>query len=120
GPMVTMRLDSLRRRSTRAIADDSTSEVRNWALEHEYRSTYRDSLIDSETLKEGQWIGQAEPAQSAVPVSAAQQVAEDLKLEIGDSLNFNVQGVPVQAYVASIRAVDFQREQPNFFMHFTV
>src|SRR5699024_6176343 len=79
-PMVTMRLDSLRGRSARAIADDSTSEVRNWALEHEYRSTYRDSLIDSETLKEGQWIGQAEPAQPAVPVSAAQQVAEDLKL----------------------------------------
>src|SRR5699024_7930681 len=46
-PMVTMRLDSLRGRSARAIADDSTNEVHSWALEHEYRSTYRDSLIDS-------------------------------------------------------------------------
>lgn len=117
-PMVTMRLDSLRGRSTRTIADDTTSEVRGWALQREYRSTYRDSLISSETLLKGEWIGKADPSRDAVPVSAAQEIAEDLKLEIGDSLTFDVQGVPVQAYVGSIREVDFRRVQPNFFMLF--
>ncbi|WP_073062739.1 ABC transporter permease [Fodinibius roseus] len=117
-PMVTMRLDSLRGRSTRAIAEDTTSEVRGWALQREYRSTYRDSLVDSETLLKGEWIGTADPSRGAVPVSAAQEIAEDLELEIGDSLTFDVQGVPVQAYVGSIREVDFRRVQPNFFMLF--
>ncbi|WP_372634686.1 ABC transporter permease [Fodinibius sp.] len=117
-PMVTMRLDSLRGRSTRAIADDTTSEVRGWALQREYRSTYRDSLVNSETLLKGEWTGKADPSQGAVPVSAAQEIAEDLELEIGDSLTFDVQGVPVQAYVGSIREVDFRRVQPNFFMLF--
>ena len=116
-PMVTMRLDSLRGRSTLAIDDDSTNNVRDWALRREYRSTYRDSLIDSETLLKGEWIGQA-PDTGRIPVSAAKQIAEDLNLDIGDSLTFDVQGVPVEAVVGSIREVDFQRVQPNFFMLF--
>lgn len=116
-PMVTMRLDSLRGRSTQAIERDTTNKVRGWALRREYRSTYRDSLIDSETLVQGEWIGQA-PAEGPVPVSAAKQISEDLNLSLGDSLTFDVQGVPVQAYVGSIREVDFQRVQPNFFMLF--
>ncbi|MDZ7659336.1 ABC transporter permease [Fodinibius sp.] len=116
-PMVTMRLDSLRGRSTQEIDDDSTNNVRGWALQREYRSTYRDSLIDSETILKGEWIGQA-PDTGRVPVSAAKEISEDLNLEIGDSLTFDVQGVPVEAYVGSIREVDFQRVQPNFFMLF--
>jgi putative ABC transport system permease protein len=116
-PMVTMRLDSLRGRSTQSIDNDTTNKVNDWALRREYRSTYRDSLIDSESLVEGEWIGQA-PAEGAVPVSAAKEISEDLNLSIGDSLTFDVQGVPVQAYVSSIREVDFQRVQPNFFMLF--
>ncbi|MEL7834172.1 ABC transporter permease [Fodinibius sp. Rm-B-1B1-1] len=116
-PMVTMRLDSLRGQSTDAIDDDTTNNVRDWALRREYRSTYRDSLIDSETLLEGQFIGQA-PDTGRVPVSAANEIVEDLNLSIGDELTFDVQGVPVAAYVSSIREVDFQRVQPNFFMLF--
>lgn len=116
-PMVTMRLDSLRGRSTQAIDDDSTNNVRDWALRREYRSTYRDSLIDSETLTQGKWIGQT-PDTGRVPISAAKEIATDLNLSIGDSLTFDVQGVPVKGYVASIRKVDFQRVQPNFFMLF--
>ncbi|MCW9708358.1 ABC transporter permease [Fodinibius salsisoli] len=117
-PLVTMRLDSLRGRSVQAITSDTSSHVRSWALEREYRSTYRDSLINSETLLEGEWTGRADPSQGAIPVSAAQEIANDLNLEIGDSLTFDVQGVPVQAYVGSIREVDFRRVQPNFFMLF--
>lgn len=118
-PMVTMRLDSLRGRSVEAIREDTTvRNVRGWALRREYRSTYRDSLIDSETLLKGEWIGRVENNEAPVPVSAARQIAEDLSAEIGDTLTFDVQGVPVQAYIASIREVNFQRVQPNFFMLF--
>lgn len=117
-PMVTMRISSLRGRSTETIAKDTTDQIRGWALQREYRSTYRDSLLDSETLVKGEWIGSVDQQAELVPVSAAQEIAEDLNLSIGDSLTFDVQGVPVQAYVASVREVDFQRVQPNFFMVF--
>ncbi|HKK45005.1 MAG TPA: FtsX-like permease family protein, partial [Balneolaceae bacterium] len=116
-PMVTMRIDSLRSRSVDSVDADTANRVHGWALRREYRSTYRDSLIDSETLVKGKWIGKA-PSNGPVPVSAAQHIAHDLNLKIGDKITFDVQGVPVQTYIASIRKVDFQRVQPNFFMLF--
>ncbi|MDZ7691238.1 MAG: FtsX-like permease family protein [Balneolaceae bacterium] len=106
-------------RTIKEIREDTTSEARGWALDREYRSTYRDSLVDSETLVEGEWVGHADSASGdIVPVSAAQEIVEDLAAEIGDTLTFNVQGVPIQTRIASIRKVDFRRVQPNFFMLF--
>lgn len=116
-PMVTMRLQSINGISTDSIANDTTRNVRGWALRREYRSTYRDSLIDSETLVDGEFIGEA-PADGPVPVSPANEIAEDLNVGLGDTLTFDVQGVPVETYVSSTRDVDFQRVQPNFFMLF--
>ncbi len=117
-PVVTMNLQSINGISVDSIAEDTTREVRGWALRREYRSTYRDSIIDSETLTEGEFIGQADPAKGPVPVSPAEEIAEDLNVEIGDTLTFDVQGVPIETYVSSKREVDFQRVQPNFFMLF--
>lgn len=117
-PIVTMRLASMNGRTVEEIREDTSSRARGWALGREYRSTYRDTLIDSETLLEGEWIGQVDAKQSIVPVSAADNIVEDLDAQIGDTLTFDVQGVPVQTYIASIREVNFRRVQPNFFMLF--
>lgn len=117
-PMVTMRLSSINGKSVDEIQEDTTHRARRWALRREYRSTYRDSLVDSETLLDGTFIGKADPNKSIVPVSAAEQIVEDLDVTLGDTLTFDVQGVPIQTYVSSIREVDFQRVQPNFFMVF--
>ncbi|MDZ7714639.1 MAG: FtsX-like permease family protein [Balneolaceae bacterium] len=117
-PMVTMRIDSLNGRSAEALDEDSTLDIRGWALRREYRATYRDSLMESETLLKGDFIGQAESGSEIFPVSPAQEIAEDLNLALGDTLIFDVQGVPIKTYVSSIREVDFQRVQPNFFMVF--
>ncbi|MDX1636416.1 MAG: FtsX-like permease family protein [Balneolaceae bacterium] len=117
-PIVTMRLSAINGRDVAEIEEDTTSNARGWALDREYRSTYRDSLLDSETLVEGEWIGEADPDTGLVPVSAAQQIIDDLEAGIGDTLTFNVQGVPIDTYIASIRDVDFRRVQPNFFMVF--
>jgi putative ABC transport system permease protein len=117
-PIVTMRIASFQGRTVQEIREDTSSRIRGWALDREYRSTYRDSLLDSETLVEGEWIGEVDTDTSLVPVSAAQEIVEDLNAQVGDTLTFNVQGVPIKAYIASIREVDFQRVQPNFFMVF--
>jgi putative ABC transport system permease protein len=116
-PMVTMRIDALGGIPADSIQADSTSKISGWALRREYRSTYRDSLLGSEKILEGKWIGQR-PDTGAVPISVARQIKEDLKLSIGDSLTFDVQGIPIQTYVQSFREVDFQRVQPNFFVLF--
>jgi len=119
-PIVSMRLAQLNGRSIREIREDTTRQISNWALSREYRVTYREHLTDTETIIEGEWIGRAEGIGSGVtvPVSLAQNIAEDLQAGIGDTLRFDVQGVPVDTYVASLREVDFQRPQPNFFLLF--
>ena len=117
-PIISMRLNGLKGRSVGEVRADTTVDLSGWALRREYRVTYRDSLVDSETLLEGEWIGVADGIGSVVPISVAENIKEDLRLEIGDSLSFNVQGVNVNTVVASFREVDFQRPQPNFFIVF--
>lgn len=117
-PIVSMRLSSRKGVSVSEVRADTTLDISGWALSREYRVTYRDSLIDSETILEGEWIGESDGIDSIVPISIANQIDDDLKVEIGDTLGFNVQGVPVITVVASIREVDFDRPQPNFFILF--
>lgn len=117
-PIVSMRLQSWKNRTVAEVREDTTLSIRNWALRREYRVTYRDYLTESETITEGEWIGEGEGIQSVVPVSVADDIAEDLELEVGDSLGFDVQGITVETVVASIREVNFQRPEPNFFILF--
>ncbi|MFO7848078.1 MAG: FtsX-like permease family protein [Balneolaceae bacterium] len=117
-PIVSMRLSDLQGRTVDEIRADTTSDLRGWALRREYRVTYREELTESETLTDGEWISRGEGFNSVVPISVAEQIREDLRLEIGDSLSFNVQGVEINTVVASFREVDFQNPEPNFFILF--
>jgi putative ABC transport system permease protein len=51
-------------------------------------------------------------------VSLEKGIAERLQVGLGDRLAFEIQGVPLETKVGSIRDVDWQRVQPNFFVVF--
>jgi len=112
-PIVTMRVENLKGRSVNEIREDTTSKVNGWILQHEFRTTYRDSLISSEVLEQGKWIGE-DPQNETIPISVSNNFAEDAKVEIGDKIDFNVQGVLLNTVVESIRTVDWSRMQLNF------
>ncbi|WP_235923566.1 ABC transporter permease [Psychroflexus aurantiacus] len=116
-PIVTMRVQSLAGRSVKEIRKDSTSRINGWVLDHEFRTTYRDSLIASESIESGSWTGEGENL-NPVPVSISTNFAEDAKVKVGDKLVFNVQGVLLEAVVGSIRTVDWSRMQLNFSLVF--
>ncbi|WP_432413091.1 ABC transporter permease [Rasiella sp. SM2506] len=112
-PLVTMRMHSLKGTLVNEIRQDSTSEIRGWILNHEFRTTYREALISSEELTEGTWI----PTQTAgdpIHISISDNLAQDARVTIGDPIVFNVQGVLMETIVGSIRKVDWARLQPNF------
>ena len=115
-PIVTMKLHSLKGESVESIREDTTAGVRNWVLRREYRVTYRDKLIDSETILEGEWKGTVE--NDSIFISLDQGLAEDMKVGLGDPLTFNVQGALIECYVGSIREIDWQRVQTNFLVVF--
>ncbi|TYA59159.1 ABC transporter permease [Formosa maritima] len=112
-PLVTMRMQSLNGRLVNEIRQDSTRQIRGWLLNHEFRTTYRDSLSDSEELMAGKWysnVKQGEP----VMISISENLAMDAKLNVGDPVVFNVQGVLIETTVGSIRKVDWSQIQLNF------
>jgi len=117
-PIVTMKLTAIRGRTADEILKDDKSGIPAWTLRREYRSTYRRELTDTEKVTEGKFIGQVAPGEARVPVSVEGGLAKDLQLKLNDELVFDVQGVPVNAYVASLRDVEWQRMQPNFFIVF--
>ena len=52
-------------------------------------------------------------------VSVEQGVAERLGIELGDTLQFSIEGRLLSARVGSLRKVNWQEMQPNFFMIFS-
>jgi putative ABC transport system permease protein len=89
-----------------------------WALRREYRSTYRDTLVSSERLVAGRWTGHRASTDSIAPVSFEAEVAKELGVTIGDRITWDVQGVPVESRITSLRDVDWARFEPNFFAVF--
>lgn len=112
-PIVTMRIQKIKDRTVGDIRKDSTSTINTWVLNHEFRVTYRDSLIASEGLAAGSWPAQASE-EDVVPISLSDNVARDAQVDLGDRLTFNVQGIPMETEVVGIREVDWGRMQLNF------
>jgi putative ABC transport system permease protein len=101
------------------MADTGARRRAGWALRREYRSTYRDTLVRSERLVAGRWFT-PRPANGDRDVvheaSFEEEVARELRLRIGDTVTWNVQGVTVRTRVSSLREVNWARFEPNFFV----
>lgn len=117
-PIVTMRLAAIKNRPVQEIRDDPKVRIADWALRREYRSTYRSRLGKAERIINGTWQGRVDPGAQPIPVSLEKGIAETLRVAIGDSLQFDVQGVSLPTRVASIREVEWERLEPNFFVVF--
>jgi putative ABC transport system permease protein len=116
-PIVTIRMESIDGINKAEAKKDTTLEIARWVWDREYRVTFRDSLIDSEKLIEGEWHGEHQDGQP-IEVSISDRLQRALKAEIGSKIVFNVQGVPMETVVGSVREVDFQRMQTNFLVLF--
>ncbi len=117
-PIVTVRLEGIKGESVNTLKKDTTSNVPRWVLNREYRVTYRDSLIDSESIVQGQWQDSVSSPQDSIFVSLEDGIAQSMGVTIGDKVTFNVQGAVMDTYVGSIREVDWQRVQTNFLVVF--
>ncbi|WP_345270386.1 ABC transporter permease [Nibrella viscosa] len=114
-PIVTMRLAEINGKTIEAIQKDTSAKVPDWAMTREYRATYRDTLIDSEKLASGE----APYLEGGMPrISVEKNYLDRLKLGLGDTLTFNVQGALIPTIVGGTREVDWNRVQTNFLVVF--
>lgn len=117
-PIVTMRISRLKGRTVEQVLKDETSKIPSWTLRREYRSTYRGTVAATEKVVEGTFVGSVTPGTEVTPISIERELAKDMQLALGDTVEFDVQGVPMQTRVASIREVEWRRLEPNFFIVF--
>jgi putative ABC transport system permease protein len=117
-PIVPARLGRINGRSIAEIVADTSGPVpQRWAMRREYRNTYRDTLVDSEILLEGQWWD-TEPNTELPRISIEEDLAADLHIGLGDRITWDVQGVEIETEITSVRRVDWARFELNFFVVF--
>ncbi|MRV74138.1 FtsX-like permease family protein [Duganella sp. FT92W] len=69
------------------------------------------ALPAASTVAQGQWFA---PGDRAPQVSVGEQAAQRFNLKLGDTLVFDIGGLPLQAKVTSIRKIDWRRRTPSF------
>jgi putative ABC transport system permease protein len=123
-PIVQMRLTEIKGRPVSELIKPAEGErpIPKWILRREFRSTFRDSLTDTEKLVAGEWVGDTSEFQvdDAIPVSFEQKLANDLGLKLGDEVTISIEGFGEtrKLRIASLREVDWRSMNLNFFIVF--
>lgn len=103
---------------TRVSKDDPEDQNTDNALNRELNLTWSDTLPLGNRLIEGQWWDAESANASYKPVSLEKELAQRLKLNVGDTLSFSLVDGPLEAQIVSIRELDWDTFQPNFYMVF--
>ncbi|MDZ7779638.1 MAG: FtsX-like permease family protein [Gemmatimonadota bacterium] len=125
-PLVSSRIAAINGRTPEELRDDTVPSERRpegWALRREYRNTYRAELGRAEELISGRWWDGTAGSDDGTRVdpgdlsrlSLEEDIAESLRVRLGDTITWNVSGVEVPSVVSSVRRVDWDRLEPNFF-----
>jgi putative ABC transport system permease protein len=117
-PIVTMKISALRGRTVEEILHAKDNRVEDWAIRREYRSTFRGTLTDTEKVVQGVFTPRVAAGTAPVPISVEESLAHDMQLHLGDTVDWDVQGLPIRTTVGSIRTVEWRRLEPNFFVVF--
>jgi hypothetical protein len=119
-PVVTARLESIDGQGIDDLVESSESRGRRWALTREQRVTYLDELapdnkiLDRASLRQDSVELWTDPRRWELSVE--EDYAQDLGLEVGTELVLDVQGLPIEFTVTSIRSVDWGTFDLNFFL----
>jgi len=114
-PVVPGRLISINGEAVQDIVSKDSSGDR--AIQRDLSLTWAADLPAGNEVTAGTWWTQ-QPAEGIPGVSVEAKVAESLKLKLGDHLVFTVAGVNREARVTSLRSINWDNFQPNFFMIF--
>jgi len=124
-PLVTSRIAAINGRTPDELRENPNREERpeGWAVRREYRNTYRPFIGPAEQLVRGRWwdgtAGSEDDttieAGDLAGVSLEEDVAVSLRVDLGDTITWEVSGVQVPTVITSIRRVDWERLEPNFF-----
>ena len=115
-PVLTARMTAIDGVGVREIAaqreNDEGVGRQRWVLTREQRLSWMDELPPDNRIIAGELWSDPQRAE----VSVEQGFAEDLRVGLGATLSFEVQGVPIDLVVTSIRTVEWESFGINFFL----
>lgn len=111
-PVVRGRLVSINSEQLQQEASKEDRSEQRVGVGRELNLTWLAQIPANNKIIEGEWFGDKPEAE----VSVEQEIAERLQLSLGDQLAFSIGGQQVAATVTSIRQVDWNSLQPNFYM----
>ncbi len=114
-PVVPGRLISINNEPVRQLVSKESQGER--AIRRDLSLTWAADLPKDNHLVSGQWWTTGE-ANDVPGVSVEVELAESLQLKLGDRLSFTIGGLTREANVTSLREVNWDSFQPNFYMIF--
>ncbi len=114
-PLVRARMTTINGESVKER--EYPNEDGEWLANREANLSWSAELSSSNEILQGQWW----PADYAGPplVSIEEEAATNAGLTIGDRLTFIVAGREIEAEIASVRKINWDSFQPNFFLVFS-
>jgi putative ABC transport system permease protein len=126
-PIVTVRIEEINGKTASDLAKadslvssknkenkEGQEEPSQRAFRGELRVTFQDTLTDAETVVKGKFTGKVNGPNDVIYVSLEERYAKQIRVDIGDKITFNVQGVLIPTVVGSLREVNWSRMQTNF------
>lgn len=126
-PLVRSRLHAINGQTVKAEReseqDDQPNQTReekrkSWYMNREYVLTFLDELPKDNTIVKGTWWKSGQMF-ARPQVSVEEEAAKNLGLDIGATLDLNIQGAIIRAEVSSIRKVEWGNFSTNFYMIFS-
>ena len=123
-PLVPSRLSAINGTPVETLLERPRGErPSRWAMRREYRHTYRAELSGSEGLVAGAWwdeplVADRDGAAGVARISMEIDLAESLRVGVGDHVTWDFAGVPVESQITSLRSVDWARFETNFYVVF--
>ena len=111
-PLVRARMTSINGESVKDR--EYPTEDGRWLANREANLSWTAEMSASNEVVQGEWW--ASDYDGPPLVSIEEEAAFDAGLEVGDRLDFFVAGRDVQAEIASIRKINWDSFQPNFFI----
>ena len=116
-PVVRARLSAVNGTPVTRTLVERRSRDKSWYFTRDYVLTTMAAPPATNTIVRGQWWNGA--GSPRPQVSIEEDAAGVLGVGVGSRLTFDVQGVPIEAEVSSVRRVDWQSLTLNFFVIFS-
>jgi putative ABC transport system permease protein len=115
-PVMRARVTGVKGRNTNLESFEAVR--RQGSLGREYTITYRDHLQPNEKVTRGAfWTGQPPlAAEAGAEVSIEQSIHEEFKINVGDTMRFDIVGRVLEARVSSVRDVEWGDARSGGFM----